>query len=63
MTHKKTDKRYAGLIRQYKEAYGNVYGTKVDVHWDGRWIRIQGQSSGVSPARLRQLISQLRARE
>ena len=46
----------------YKQAYKAVYGIPPTLRWDGKWIRITGQSQGVSLSRLKAMTTQLKLR-
>lgn len=64
-TPKKQTKRIGhlkDLAKAYKSAYRALYGLVPRVTYDGRWIRLQGESQGVSPKRLKELTRQLKAR-
>jgi hypothetical protein len=46
----------------YKAAYKALYGIPASLKWDGTWIRVQGQSEGVTARRLKEMTTQLQRR-
>lgn len=46
----------------FKRAYKAVHGVLPELRWDGTWVRITGQTEGVSPRRLREMTTQLARR-
>lgn len=46
----------------YKAAYKDCYGIPPSLRWDGKWIRLAGQASGVTARRLKEMTTQLNNR-
>lgn len=47
---------------EYKAAYKACYGIPISLKWDGKYVRIMGQTQGVTPSRLKEMTTQLRRR-
>lgn len=49
----------------YKAAYKSLYGVEPTMRYDreGKWIRVQGQATGVTVRRLREMTAQLKYRQ
>lgn len=43
----------------YKAAYRAVYGIPPGMKWDGTWIRLEGQTEGVTAKRLKEMTALL----
>jgi hypothetical protein len=46
----------------YKAAYKALYGIPASLKWDGVWVRIQGQTEGVTARRLKEMTTQMQRR-
>lgn len=48
--------------QEYKREYLTTYGMRPTLTFDGTYVRIEGQSAGISLRRLKELTTQLRNR-